>query len=698
MPDPASDPHSALALALAYAAGGMRVLPIKPGTKRPPMNEWVQAATTDPDIITNWYTEPLYRDHGVGLAMGRQPDGRFIFALDVDEHDPAHSGSETLTDLTAEHGPLPDTVCSITGSGGLHLLFETPGGIEVRNGIAGDGLDVRGEGGQIVVAPSIHPVTGKRYEWEDRFAPWECEIALAPDWLIELVRQSLAPAAQIPASRLPVPTFNNPDSPAEWLRSWWDWPSELANAGWTEHHTNRNGDVMWTRPGKDRREGESAILHPDGAFIVFSTDASMTGLHAVGHVNRDGSVTVSPFEFFAAREHSGNLSAAARFLVTKMPGAVDSRLSTVTPADPDEEPDADLEPFKAQRLDWHKFFADDHTGEQWLAEPLIPAGRLVALYAPAKQGKSEVALAVVAALATGRPILGQPNPYGPRDAMYLDYEMTLADLSERLAQLGYPDPDEMEHFHYWPLPSLPPLDTAYGASVARRLAAWCGAKVMVIDTFGRSVEGDENSNDTFRAFARHTGLALKADGVAVLRTDHAGKDREKGQRGASAKNDDADVVFRVDRVEDGWKLQRTHTRINWVPDKVLIDRTEMSNKTLLIELAGASKPSYPTGTVQYADDLERLGVVVDLSTTRDQLRKMAKAIDPKLGMSNDMMSAALKLLKERQNRPAQVSPGGSPAPVTHSGPDQPGEVNTEPACEADSHLSADPIPGLGDIR
>ena len=29
---------------------------------------------------------------------------------------------------------------------------------------------MRGEGGQIVVSPSIHPVTGKRYEWEDTFA------------------------------------------------------------------------------------------------------------------------------------------------------------------------------------------------------------------------------------------------------------------------------------------------------------------------------------------------------------------------------------------------------------------------------------------------------------------------------------------------------------------------------------------------
>ena len=79
---------------------------------------------------------------------------------------------------------------------------------------------------------------------------------------------------------------------------------------------------MLTRPGKDRREGESAVLHmPDGPFVVFSTDHSMTMLHSVGRPNHDGSVTISPFEFYAAYEHGGDLSAAARFLMTKMPGA-----------------------------------------------------------------------------------------------------------------------------------------------------------------------------------------------------------------------------------------------------------------------------------------------------------------------------------------------------------------------------------------
>jgi hypothetical protein len=124
------------------------------------MQAWQVAATSDPEILTNWFTR-LYQDHGVGLAMGHQPDGRQLVAIDVDEHDPAHSGAELLHQLEQEYGPLPLGPRAVTGAGGAHILLQTT--VAVRNGTLGPGLDIRGEGGQIVVAPTIHPVTGIAY-------------------------------------------------------------------------------------------------------------------------------------------------------------------------------------------------------------------------------------------------------------------------------------------------------------------------------------------------------------------------------------------------------------------------------------------------------------------------------------------------------------------------------------------------------
>jgi hypothetical protein len=42
---------------------------------------------------------------------------------------------------------------------------------------------------------------------------------------------------------------------------------------------------------------------------------------------------------------------------------------------------------------------------------------------------------------------------------------------------------------------------------------------------------------------------LKAEGITVLQLDHTGKDADKGQRGASAKRDNADVVWILEEIE-----------------------------------------------------------------------------------------------------------------------------------------------------
>jgi hypothetical protein len=286
-------------------------------------------------------------------------------------------------------------------------------------------------------------------------------------------------------------------------------------------------------------------------------------------------------------------------------------------------------------IDWPEFWSADHGGEEWVCWPLIPAQRQVALYAPAKTGKSILALAVCAAIATGRPIFGQPaGP--PRNVLYLDYEMTAGDLQERLESLGYSAADDLTHLHYALLPTLPPLNTPQGCKAVCELAETVDAEVVVIDTMGRAVEGEENSADSYREFARTTGLALKAAGRAVLRTDHAGKDRERGQRGSSAKNDDVDVVMRVDVVEGGWQLTRTHTRMTWIPDRVTIKKNDNGDGTFTFTVDLSAK-TYGPGTKDDADLLRSLGV--GATTTRKEARVLLKAA--RVPMATDRLGQAL---------------------------------------------------------
>ena len=161
----------------------------------------------------------------------------------------------------------------------------------------------------------------------------------------------------------------------------------------------------------------------------------------------------------------------------------------------------------------------------------------------------------------------------PWSCVYLDYEMTLEDVLERLDDMGYRGAD-LSRLRYALLPDLPPLDAAAGGAALMAMldgvrAAWPGHHlVLVIDTISRAVAGDENSADTYRAFYAHTGIELKRREVTWVRLDHAGKDDGAGQRGSSAKGDDIDLAWRLERSKGRLALRRDLSRMPWVPERV----------------------------------------------------------------------------------------------------------------------------------
>ena len=616
--------NDALIYAHDYAARGLRVLPIRPGEKRPPMSAWQDAATTDPTVIDAWWTG-LYRDHGVGIATG--PDSG-VFVLDVDVAN-GKAGDETLADLEHVHGPLPDTATVLTPSGGRHHYFTYPTGREIRNDAGrrlGPGLDIRGIGGQCVA-----PGDG-RYHW-DGGTPGD--IADPPAWLIELL--TATPKPDTPSG--PVSTAGDNDSVAARYNARTTWAQLLTDDGWTLAQTMGDGEQRWVRPGKAAREGISATVGHDGrdALTVFTSSVSWLP---------EG--TYSRFGYYACRDHAGDRSAAAAHLYALEAGPYDRWLESlpvderVAPAGAAVEAVSPADRVElAHLVDWDRFWTADKGDEEWIAEPIIPAKRAVALYAPAKAGKSTIVLAVVAAVATGGRVLGHARARRCH-VLYLDYEMTEDDLFARLSELGYGPGDDLSHLHYALLPSLPPLDTVEGARAVLDLVDRTSAELVVVDTFGRAVEGDEDKADTVRAFYRHTGLALKARDVAVLRTDHAGKDVGKGQRGSSAKADDVDLVWALSRTETGVRLKRTHSRISWVPEDVQVRRRETDE--CVDYVIDTDKVIFPTGTGDNAAILDQLGIDLDIS-----VRKAATLVrEAGHKMADHKVRDAVKFRQHRQ--------------------------------------------------
>ncbi len=117
-----------LVAALAYAAMGWPVFSLHAvrdgrcicfksrcdNAGKHPSVKWTEQATTDPSTIQRWWGSSPVR--GIGVVTGPEAD---LTVLDVDGDD----GEESLFDLQCKYEPLPDTIETITGSGGRHLFF-----------------------------------------------------------------------------------------------------------------------------------------------------------------------------------------------------------------------------------------------------------------------------------------------------------------------------------------------------------------------------------------------------------------------------------------------------------------------------------------------------------------------------------------------------------------------------------------------
>lgn len=163
--------------ALSLAQEGMPVFPLVPGGKTPLTPNGFKDATTDADQITLWWTANPEANIGM-LTAG-------LLVLDVDSKN-GKDGFKELEKLEATHGALPATLTQTTPNSGRHYIFNAPadGTVGSRVNCPAEGLDIRGDGGYIVIAPSV--INGVAYQLIA--AP----IADAPAWLVEQVRNHRA--------------------------------------------------------------------------------------------------------------------------------------------------------------------------------------------------------------------------------------------------------------------------------------------------------------------------------------------------------------------------------------------------------------------------------------------------------------------------------------------------------------------------
>jgi putative DNA primase/helicase len=175
-----------------YVARGFHPIPLAPRTKKPPIckggwERYQKTAPTDSEL-EHWF---IRGEGNIALALG---NGKM--AVDFDG-----PGAEEA--LRAAGVELPEDAPRSKTTNGCHVLLAVSGPCENRVGLLKSPdinpttgkpvwqIDVRGDGGYIVVAPSVHP-SGAPYEWLQR----PDTLPDAPQALLTLLAQKNAPTAQ----------------------------------------------------------------------------------------------------------------------------------------------------------------------------------------------------------------------------------------------------------------------------------------------------------------------------------------------------------------------------------------------------------------------------------------------------------------------------------------------------------------------
>ncbi|HTX95102.1 MAG TPA: bifunctional DNA primase/polymerase [Mycobacterium sp.] len=273
--------------AVEYALHHWPIFPLRGKMPAIAGGRGVLDATIDTEQVAAWWSVP-YRGANIG---GRVPESMLV--LDVD---PRHGGDETLAALELQHGPLPETLETITGrgDGGRHLfLWRPPGKLSAKR--LGPGIDLKTSTGYVVLAPSIHPETGKPYTRIDR------PVAVPPAWLADLLRPEPAP----PPRWRTVQTFTG-SSIADQFSANTSWADVLEPHGWRCLDPDPDADgARWLHPAAT--SACSATLR-NGCLFVYSPntpfDVTESG-NPKGHTR---------FRAYAVLNCGGDMKAAVRAL------------------------------------------------------------------------------------------------------------------------------------------------------------------------------------------------------------------------------------------------------------------------------------------------------------------------------------------------------------------------------------------------
>lgn len=496
-----STPMSA---AIAYAAMGWHVLPVRPGSKVPLIERWQERATCDVHAIRDWWQK--WPKAGIGVHCGSS-------GLAVIDVDPRNGGTATIDAMQVERGFLWDQDCAIarTGGGGWHYVFSAPEGIRLP-GKLGPGVDLLNGDRYFIVEPTVHPVTGRAYRWDGPH-----------------------PANMPPLPALPEVWWTSADAPTVASPDAWD---PLADFG-PDHLEDTPANRRRVKSALDALSAD--IDYPEWRNIVFSVLS--TGVTDAADMARKWSEASDRFEdrtfellvrsFREERRHGGALiGPGSLFRAAKEAGWTDPKKA---------EKGASGKRFDV--IPAHAFARAAPVS--WLVRDLLQRDGLGVIFGEAGSGKSFLALDLSTAIASGQEWRGLAVEAGR--VVYIAAEGA-GGFRKRLQAISDAQGLQLEGLALGVIADVPNFLTDDDKAIAEAVTAAGGAVLITIDTLASVTPGgNENSGEDMGEVIARCKRLQSETGAFVMLVHHSGKDASRGARGWSGLRAAVDVEIEVTR-------------------------------------------------------------------------------------------------------------------------------------------------------
>lgn len=526
--------------ALRWASMGVPVFPCS--TNKVPLTpNGHKDATVDPVAITQMFE--LAGDCYIGAQMGANSK---LFACDFDIYKPGAAGKaaeQFMADLLAK-GVLPPTQRHRTVNGGLHLIYESDD--SWPNCKPSPGVEVKGEGGYIIVPPS------KGYIVED-----DGGFAKAPKALIDLLMSARTEytgrtTRQHEEAIISAESFHDAITSiaAKMFRQ-----GRPASEIMAKILAALSASVA-SNPSHPRHERWNAFMEDKGGELsrILNSGRSKYDTSARMDTAREN---LSEEVFDRVREASARLGFSSPNLGYNQqePKALPS---------PDDY--GSSWPFEGDGYFAHQEI--DVTNQLYILHPLFAENETIVMAADPKSGKTSLSIKLAFGLATGvSPCKSFTIPQA-RGVLYFSLE------GKRAVQLRIEAEKRYQKEQGVTLPDDIPLfvverhtnfmdqqdDTVAKIVAAHRYMKEKGVELglIVIDTLTKAMPGfDQNSvEDTSKLFDMTPKLRDYGVNASIMFVHHTGKDGRT--RGSSNIEADVDTVLKVRAQEDGSSLLYVH--------------------------------------------------------------------------------------------------------------------------------------------